>query len=188
MREQQGSNVGGVVREPSSIPLSTQHSALSTQYSEADLRHAWDAMAGARHVLIPTHVNTDGDGVSSSLAMAEIVRVANPAAKVTTCIPDGKLPPILDFVPDIETMARYTGLPLPLDDVDLIIAPDVPEVRRFGPLYEAYEALFARVPTIIIDHHVPRRVEPAIARFIDTSVIAVDSLIVRLCAQWGVPM
>ena len=44
------------------------------------------------------------------------------------------------------------------------------------------------MPTIIVDHHVPRGVEPAIARFIDTSVIAVDSLIVRLCAQWGVPM
>jgi phosphoesterase RecJ-like protein len=149
---------------------------------------AWEAMARATHVLIPTHVNTDGDGISSSLAMAEIVRVANPAARVTTCIPDGKLPPMLDFIPGVQTMALYTGLPLPLDDVDLIIAPDVPEVRRFGPLYEAYQSLFTRVPVIIVDHHVPRGDEAAIARFIDTSVIAVDSLIVRLCAQWGVPM
>ena len=145
-------------------------------------------MARARHVLIPTHVNTDGDGVSSALAMAAIVRVANPSATVTTCIPDGRLPPLLDFIPGVETMARYVGLPLPLDDVDLIIAPDVPEVRRFGPLYEAHRDLFARVPVIIVDHHVPRGEEPAIARFIDTSVIAVDSLIVRLCAQWGVPI
>ncbi len=165
------------------VILSTQHSAPSTS-----LARAWEAMARATHVLIPTHVNTDGDGVSSALAMAEIARVANPAVKVTTCIPDGKMPPMLDFVPGIETMARYTGLPLPLDDVDLIIAPDVPEVRRFGPLYEAYRDLFTRTPVIIVDHHVPRGEEPAIARFIDTSVIAVDSLIVRLCAQWGVPM
>lgn len=149
---------------------------------------AWGAMARAVHVLIPTHVNTDGDGISSALAMAEIVRVANPTARVTTCIPDGKLPPLLDFIPGVETMARYTGLPLPLDDVDLIIAPDVPEVRRFGPLYDAYERLFTRAPVIIVDHHVPRGEEPALARFIDTSVIAVDSLIVRLCAQWGVSL
>lgn len=157
-------------------------------WTEADLDRAWEAMAHAAHVLIPTHVNTDGDGVSSALAMAEIVRCANPAARVTTCIPDGNLPPTLDFVPGVETMACFTGLPLPLEDVDLIIAPDVPEVRRFGPLYEAYQPLFARAPVIIIDHHVPRGEEPAIARFIDTSVIAVDSLIVRLCAQWSVPI
>jgi phosphoesterase RecJ-like protein len=167
-------------------------SALSTlsgpTWSEDDLRRAWEAMATAQRVLIPTHVNTDGDGVSSALAMAEIVRVANPAATVTTCIPDGKLPPLLDFVPGIETMVRFTGQPLPLDDVDLIIAPDVPEVRRHGPLYEAYRVLYDRVPVIIIDHHVPRGEEPALARFIDTSVIAVDSLIVRLCAQWEVPL
>jgi bifunctional oligoribonuclease and PAP phosphatase NrnA len=157
-------------------------------WSEADLARAWGAMAGAAHILIPTHVNTDGDGISSALAMAEIARIANPTARITTCIPDGKLPPTLDFIPGVETMARYTGLPLPLDDVDLIIAPDVPEVRRFGPLYEAYQGLFARVPVIIVDHHVPRGEEPALARFIDTSVIAVDSLIVRLCGQWGVPL
>ncbi len=175
-------------------PLSTQHSALSTSlrsgptWTEADLARAWETMANATHVLIPTHVNTDGDGISSSLAMAEIVRVANPAARVTTCISDGKLPPMLDFIPGVETMARYTGLPLPLDDVDLVIAPDVPEVRRFGPLHEAYQGLFARVPVIIVDHHVPRGDERAIARFIDTSVIAADSLIVRLCGQWGVPL
>lgn len=187
----------GATRLSSAHSLSSQHSAQraptrSTRtgptWAEADLDRAWQAMARATHVLIPTHVNTDGDGVSSSLAMAEIARWANPAVRVTTCIPDGKLPPTLDFIPGVETMARFTGLPLPLDDVDLIIAPDVPEVRRFGPLYEAYQALFARVPTIIIDHHVARGEEPAIARFIDTSVIAVDSLIVRLCAQWGVPM
>jgi phosphoesterase RecJ-like protein len=153
-----------------------------------DLERAWAVMAAARHVLIPTHVNTDGDGVSSSLAMAEIVRAANPTAMITTCIPDGNLPPLLDFVPGIETMVRFTGAPLPLDDVDLIIAPDVPEARRHGPLFEAYQDLYARVPVIIIDHHVPRGEEPAIARFIDTSVIAVDSLVVRLCAQWGVPL
>jgi len=157
-------------------------------WTEADLSRAWEAMAGATHVLIPTHVNTDGDGISSALAMAEIVHVAHPTARVTTCISDGKLPPMLDFIPGVETMARYTGLPLPLDDVDLIIAPDVPEVRRFGPLYEAYQSLFTRVPVIIVDHHVPRGDEPAIARFIDTRVIAADSLIVRLCGQWGVPL
>lgn len=145
-------------------------------------------MAAARHVLIPTHVNTDGDGVSSALAMAIVVRAANPMARVTTCLPDGKLPPLLDFVPGVQTMARYTGQPLPLDDVDLIIAPDVPEVRRHGPLYDAYRDLYARVPVILIDHHIPRAAEPALARFIDTTCIAVDSLIVRLCAAWGVPL
>ncbi len=175
-------------------PLSTQHAARSTSprsgptWTEADLLRAWEAMARATHVLIPTHVNTDGDGISSSLAMAEIVRAANPTVRITTCIPDGKLPPTLDFIPGVETMARYTGLPLPLDDVDLVIAPDVPEVRRFGPLYDAYQGLFVRVPVIIVDHHVPRGDEPAIARFIDTSVIAAGSLIVRLCGQWGVPL
>ncbi|HEY8292882.1 MAG TPA: DHH family phosphoesterase [Thermomicrobiales bacterium] len=180
--------------EAVAVRLSPQSSILSPSsrsgptWTEADLRRAWEAMAGATHVLIPTHVNTDGDGISSALAMAEIARAANPSVRVTTCIPDGKLPPTLDFIPGVETMARYTGLPLSLDDVDLIIAPDVPEVRRFGPLYDAYQSLFARVPTIIVDHHVPRGEEPALARFIDTSVIAVDSLIVRLCGQWGVPL
>ncbi len=153
-----------------------------------DLDRAWAAMAAARHVVIPTHVNTDGDGVSSSLAMAQIVRVANPATKVTTVIPDGKLPITLDFVPGIETMVRFTGQQLPLDDVDLIITPDVPEARRAGPFYDAYADLYARVPVIIVDHHVPRGVEPALVRFIDTRVIAADSLIYRLCGQWGVPM
>jgi len=176
--------------DPQSSVLSPQSSPSRSgpTWAEADLARAWEAMAGATHVLIPTHVNTDGDGISSSLAMAAIVRAANPTARVTTCIPDGKLPPTLDFIPGVEMMARYTGLPLPLDDVDLVIAPDVPEVRRFGPLYEAYRDLFARVPVIIVDHHVPRGDERAIARFIDTSVIAAGSLIVRLCGQWGVPL
>ena len=73
------------------------------------MRRAWDAMASARHVLIPTHINTDGDGVSSSLAMAEIVRYANPTAKITPCIPDGHLPPTLDWMPGVETMTRFTS-------------------------------------------------------------------------------
>jgi phosphoesterase RecJ-like protein len=189
-----GENVGAATTQLSphaaqrAPALRSPSSRSGPTWNEADLRRAWEAMAGATHVLIPTHVNTDGDGISSALAMAEIARAANPAVRVTTCIPDGKMPPTLDFIPGVETMARYTGVPLPLDDVDLIIAPDVPEVRRFGPLYEAYKDLFARVPTIIVDHHVPRGEEPALARFIDTSVIAADSLIVRLCGQWGVPL
>jgi len=157
-------------------------------WDAADLQRAWDAMASARHVLISTHVNTDGDGVSSALTMAAIAQTANPHARVTTVIPDGNMPPTLDFVPGIETMVRYMGQPLSLDDVDLIIAPDVPEVRRFGPLYEDYQAVFARVPVIIVDHHVARGEEPALARFIDTSVIAAQSLIHRLIGQWGVPI
>lgn len=155
-------------------------------WAAADLQRAWDAMASARHVLISTHINTDGDGVSSALVMAEIAHVANPAMQVTTIIPDGNMPPTLDFVPGIETMVCYTGQSLPLDDVDLIIAPDVPEVRRFGKFYDDHAALFARVPTIIVDHHVARGEEQAIAQFIDTSVIAVQSLIYRLIGQWGV--
>ncbi len=188
-RSEKGVGSGQQVAD-SVLSLSPQSSVLSpsSRWTEADLRRAWDAMAGARHVLIPTHVNTDGDGVSSSLAMAAIMRFANPTAKITPCIPDGHLPPMLDFIPGVETMSIYTGVPLPLDDVDLIIAPDVPDVSRFGPLYEAHRDLFARVPTIIVDHHVPRGEEPALARFIDTSVIAADSLIVRLAGQWGVPM
>lgn len=166
--------------------------APSTQsgptWDAADLKRAWDAMAAAQHVLISTHVNTDGDGVSSALAMGEIVRAANPAARVTTMIPDGNLPPTLDFIPGVDTMVPYTGQALPLDDVDLIIAPDVPEVRRFGKLYQDYASLFNRVPVIIVDHHVPRGEERAIARFIDTTVIAAQSLIYRLTQQWGVPL
>ncbi|MHB8648308.1 MAG: hypothetical protein ACYDAR_21210, partial [Thermomicrobiales bacterium] len=51
--------------------LSPQSSVLSPSsrsgptWTEADLSRAWEAMARATHVLIPTHVNTDGDGISS---------------------------------------------------------------------------------------------------------------------------
>ncbi len=154
-------------------------------WDEHGLEQAWAAMAAARHVLIPTHINTDGDSVSSVLTMAEIARAANPAVRVSCVISDGNLPPTLDWVPGVETMIRYTGGPLPLDDVDLIIAPDVPEVRRFGPLYEAYRDLFARTPVLLVDHHVPRGDEPALVRFTDTSVIAVQSLVHRLIGQFG---
>lgn len=108
---------------------------------------------GARSACIVTHINADGDGAGSGIALCRFLISLHLEARFVT---SGKLSTGLQFL-DTE------GLTVPFEsdscspllrDADLIFTVDNSSVSRLGPLEADVRA--ARGLKICIDHHVGR--------------------------------
>ena len=112
--------------------------------------HALDReLVPGRRVALSTHMNADGDGCGSEVALARLlarrgldVRIVNPTP----------WPDLFDFLlADGVTNATARG-PAGLADIDLLVVLDISDVKRLGILAETVRSL--RVPKLVIDHHI----------------------------------
>jgi len=117
----------------------------------AALRPIAERLLSARSVILTTHVNADGDGVGSQVAVAAWLAEAGVRATIVNPTP---YPSALRFLIDREEMVADFGTAeaaVALSDADLVLVLDTSEPNRLGPLIEHIE--FER--TMVVDHHPP---------------------------------
>jgi phosphoesterase RecJ-like protein len=134
-------------------------------------------------VVISTHVNADGDGCGSEVALSRMLALRGMAPVIVNPTP---WPRGFDFLlgPDITDNSDAGAAAL--DGIDLLIVLDISDVSRLGHLADKVRAL--RVPKLCIDHHQPAHEPPGEVVLADTSACATGELIFDIAHQLGVPL
>lgn len=118
----------------------------------------------AETIAICAHTSPDGDALGSELALAELIEVMWPTARVTCLLADpDEVPRIYRFLPGSERLVHVGELE---GDPDLFICVDLSQPGR---LNEAEAVLRRAGKLAVIDHH------PAAERFWDAGVVRADA-------------
>ena len=97
--------------------------------------------------LITSHVNLDGDGIGSELALYFILKKLK---KIPIILNQDRLPKIYDFLPGSNKVHYLEDDCIDTKSIDVGIVLDCSNVKRIGKVYE----IFKDIKTIInIDHH-----------------------------------
>lgn len=100
-----------------------------------------------KNILITSHINLDGDGIGSELALYFILKKLN---KKVTILNQDRIPKIYDFLPDSDKVQYWNNNRINPKSIDVGIALDCSSIKRIGRTYE----IFKDIKTIInIDHH-----------------------------------
>ncbi len=166
-----GPNIGAM-----STPLTSEKITAARSIAES--------FAPGQRVCLTTHVNPDGDGLGSEVALTHLLRARGVDAIITnpTSTPD-RFRFLFDSIPD----ADRTGEAIKeLRRADRIVVLDISDLGRLGMLSETVRA--RGVPVICIDHHVSDGELPPGPRYIDSSAAATGELIyeIGVANQWPV--
>ncbi len=133
----------------------------TTRHTEPQWQAAAEAIAGAKSILLVSHITPDGDAVGSLLGMAGPLR--GMGKDVTAAVDDG-VPPELCFIPgsDAVTPTVEAG------EYDLMITLDSSDIERIGRAGAYGMAHSKRV--INLDHH------PTNTRFGDIHLIVPEAV------------
>lgn len=116
------------------------------------LRAIGERLLAARAVALVTHINADGDGAGSQVAVAAWLEAAGVHVTIANPTP---FPAGLAFMlPRRPGLAPDPGTPeatAALTEADLVLVLDTSEPNRIAPL----DALLDRSRTAVIDHHPP---------------------------------
>ncbi len=147
-------------------------------------RAAGAALAGARRVVLTSHVNPDGDGLGSEVALAHLLRgrgvevaIANPTAT----------PARFDFLlRDLPGADRYRDAVKAIREADLLCVLDIADTGRLGHLGAAVTAHGA--PVVCVDHHASPGSLPPGPRYVDAGAAATGELIYEMAYanEWPV--
>jgi phosphoesterase RecJ-like protein len=141
-------------------------------------------LVSGRRVCLTTHVNPDGDGLGSEVALAHLL--AARGLTVSICNPT-PTPDRFGFLfADLPGVDRTAKAVTELRRADLIMVLDISELSRLGGLAATVEA--CGVPVACIDHHVSPGALPDGPRYIDSRAAATGELIYRLATEldWSV--
>ncbi len=152
--------------------------AVSPSRREAIVRLAAELCPG-RTVALSTHINADGDGCGSEVALAHLLAQRGVRARIVNPTP---WPAMFQFLLDgvEERSADGAGA---LQGIDAFIILDVSDVRRLGALAEPVRAL--PVPQLVIDHHVPADEPAGDVRLTDPAACATGELVFDLALALG---
>ncbi|MBU6366992.1 MAG: DHH family phosphoesterase [Gemmatimonadetes bacterium] len=101
-------------------------------------------------VALSTHINADGDGCGSEVAMALLLAQQGIATRIVNPTP---WPRLFDFLLDDGVVDDSGRGAAALDGVDALLVLDINDLRRLGTLADRVRAHAA--PVLVIDHHVP---------------------------------
>ncbi len=143
-----------------------------------------DAFSRASSVVITTHVNADGDGAGSAVALAAFLRQRGVQAWIAFSTP---FPENLRFLlPESRWVVDGAGEEAfhRCRKADLAILVDTSEWGRVGNVRRAMKEL----PVVVIDHHprTPRSVDGVVFR--DTGACAAGLLVQELIEETGEPL
>lgn len=102
-----------------------------------------------RRVALSTHMNADGDGCGSEVALARMLAARGLDVRIVNPTP---WPPLFDFLLDDEVRNETKRGSAALRGIDLLIVLDISDVTRLGALTGSVRAL--DVPKLVIDHHI----------------------------------
>jgi bifunctional oligoribonuclease and PAP phosphatase NrnA len=125
-----------------------------------------------RLVALSTHVNADGDGCGSEIALVHLLAQRGIRSRIVNPTP---WPATFDFLLDGDVSEMSSRGSKALADVDALLVVDISDVSRLGNLANTVRAM--TVPKMVIDHHVATE-EPAGDIIVsDTSACATGELI-----------
>jgi phosphoesterase RecJ-like protein len=127
----------------------------------------------ARRILVITHMSPDGDAIGSLLAMGNLLR---DRGKEVTLACEDPVPESVAWLPGSSEIARQANGP-----IDLVISLDCSDRGRMG---KAYEARFASVPLLNIDHHITNT-RFGTLNWVDPSCAATSQLVLDLAQALG---
>jgi len=142
---------------------------------------AADAIAATRHALVATHENPDADTLGAALGVAAIVEQHGGRA---TLISTDPVPPLYSF---LEGMDRFVSDPDEAADYDLLVVCDCGALARLGGVLQRHEALFERLPRVLVDHHASNT-DGGPRGWVDPAAAATCELVTLLAAKLGVPL
>ncbi len=149
-----------------------------------DAREAAPAFAtvldAARHPLVLTHINPDGDAIGAVLGIVHAFAARGIAASAVVW---PVLPRCAQVLADADRVTRYQpGAQLP--DADLVILVDTASIARLGPIGEEHRAWLADRPMVLVDHHATNDAGASL-NLIDTSAASTCELLAQLFGAMG---
>jgi phosphoesterase RecJ-like protein len=115
------------------------------------VKQAADTMRAARRVVLTTHLNADGDGTGSEIAIAAWLRANGTRAHIINPTP---FPDAFRFLLPDDGWVLEAGTAearAACDQADLAVVVDTGEVQRIGRVKPMIEDL----TTVVLDHHPP---------------------------------
>lgn len=137
-----------------------------------------------KRVALTTHMNPDGDGLGSEVALVHLLR--SQGVEAVICNPS-PTPPRFDFLfEDLPGVDRSSKAVVELRRADVVVVLDISEISRLGSLAGTVQE--RGVPVICIDHHVSPGELPDGPRMIDPAAAATGEMIHRLAVELGWPI
>jgi phosphoesterase RecJ-like protein len=133
-----------------------------------DVQRLRELIAGARRILLVTHVAPDGDAIGSLLAMGWLLKAQG---KSLTLVCEDPVPDVYSYLPGSEMVVRQAGGPF-----DLVFSLDCSDQRRMGKVFDED---VATVPLINIDHHITNT-HYGTLNWVDPSSVATTQMILSL--------
>lgn len=149
------------------------HSLTGRQINER-----WDPVRklldGAQDIILSTHINPDGDGLGSQLAMASYLMSHGKSCEILNPSP---IPEDLTFLSDYADFLQYDRVMHKhhLANADLAVIFDIGEFDRLGRLGKDF--IECRVKMLSIDHHPPQEPNGFFHSVHDVSACATGYLI-----------
>lgn len=138
---------------------------------------------GAR-VALTTHVNADGDGVGSEVALLHALTDWGARAVITNPTPYPSR--FLFLLEGIEPANKTSSAVRHIDRADVILVLDIADLGRLGHLRGAVKA--RGVPVACIDHHLTDGTLPDGPRMVDAAACATGELVYDFlrAMQWDI--
>jgi phosphoesterase RecJ-like protein len=137
-----------------------------------------------RRICLTTHVNPDGDGLGSEVAMVHLLRARGCTVHITNPSPTpARFAFLLADLPDADLSGHAVK---ELRRADLIMVLDIADLTRLGSLGDTVKE--RGVPVVCIDHHISSGSLPDGPRYVDATAAATGELIAMLAADLGWPV
>src|SRR3954463_12233249 len=133
-----------------------------------------------RKVALSTHMNADGDGCGSQVALARMLMQRGLDVRIVNPTP---WPSLFDYLlgDDVKEMTAKGSAAL--KGIDMLIVLDISDVKRLGALTESVRKL--DVPKLVIDHHVASADPAGDILLTDVAACATGELIYDLACVLG---
>ena len=133
-----------------------------------------------RTVALSTHMNADGDGCGSEVALARMLQARGMKVRIVNPTP---WPGMFDFLLRDGVSDWSPKGADALRGIDLLVVLDISDVKRLGQLADTVRAL--EVPKLVIDHHVPTDEPPGGIIVADVTACATGELVYDLASTLG---
>ena len=139
------------------------------------------ALLAARRIVMTTHVNSDGDGVGSEVALLHLLAALGKDAHIANPTP---IPARFSFLLEpVKARDRTDRAVAALRDADLFLVLDISDLGRLGQLAETIHG--RDVLTACVDHHLSPGTLPKGPRLVDATASATAELVYDLAATAG---
>ena len=146
---------------------------------EAIERLAAELKSG-RRVALSTHVNSDGDGCGSEVALVHLLGQLGLQAWIVNPTP---WPAMFDFLLADGVRDESPRGASAMKQADVLLVVDISDVKRLGVLADAARGM--RGPRLVIDHHIPQDEPAGNILFADTTACATGELVFDFATVLG---